>query len=164
MERCGKPKQRWSGYSWRILLENLTRGDIVDPSTILFPLFITKGAENDQIQAPGQSGGGPFYNPNLTSSQEFLEALLQKYRINLSEDFGTLWQMPWYYPGGCAQKKRTICRSINLLRSWEDAIQCGILRIVSRREGKWRNCKFTAMLFSMIFIGPRSLDRSDLIR
>ena len=23
-----------------------------------------------QIQAPGQSGGGPFYNPNLTSSEE----------------------------------------------------------------------------------------------
>ena len=108
-------------------------GYIVDPSTILLPLFITKGAENGQIQAPGQSGGGPFYNPNLTSSQECFEALFQKYRINLSKNFGTLTNALILPRGGCVPTKRTICGSINLLRSSEKPIKGGILRIATEK-------------------------------
>ena len=80
---------RWRGYWWPI-------------HHSYFPLYHRVGVQarhyipNGQIQAPGQSGGGPFYNPNLTSSQECFEALFQKNRINLSKNFGTNARiLPW---------------------------------------------------------------------
>ena len=104
---------------------------------------------NGPTQEPGQSGGGCFYNPNLTGSQECFEALFQKYRINLSKNFGT---NAGYYPEGCFQKKRTIYGSINLFSCSEDAIKGGILRIATEKGSQLEELQIYSKAISNLIL------------